>query len=46
LVFFDEHLSYIVISGADPALDKTPGALMLARQLVDAVHLSTRRLDP
>ena len=46
LVFFDEHFSYIVVSESGAALDKAPGALTLARELVDAVHLTSRRLDP
>src|SRR5205085_1804851 len=46
LVFNDEHFAYIVQHGFALELSQTPHELALAEQLVDAVHLTTRQLNP
>jgi hypothetical protein len=46
LVFNDEHFAYIIQRGFSADLSQTPHELALAEHLVDAVHLTTRQLNP
>jgi hypothetical protein len=46
LVFNDEHLGYVVGRGIGANLNQTPADLARAEQVVDAVGLSTRQLNP
>jgi hypothetical protein len=46
LVFYDEHFVFAVERGLGGDLNRTPRDLALAEQLIDAVRLTTRQLDP
>jgi hypothetical protein len=46
LVFNDEHLAYVVGRGIGANLSQTPADLARAEQVVDAISLSTRQLNP